>query len=139
MAQEAEVLPGGQILRDQLASIRDHMADVGPPFATIIESFHEIEQRIFDENGPGWPPLADATMAMTGAWERLNRNADEILIDTGATLSALKGGPGFRLHASGAGWPPQRQFVKVTPEDLTTWCAIIAGWLFFGEAEMQTV
>jgi phage gpG-like protein len=40
---------------------------------------------------------------------------------------------GTRLHASGAGWPPQRKIVDIKPDDVLEWTEMIAGYLFSAE------
>lgn len=156
-----EPLEGGAVLQKRLDEISERADDLAPAFAAIIESFHEIEQARFDNNGPGWLPLSASTMSMTGSWARGNQNFDQILQDSGVLLASLKGGAGSyervtpfsvevgttvpyahwhqsggdRLHASGAGWPPQRKIVDVTEETAVEWAGIVQGWLFDGEVK----
>jgi phage gpG-like protein len=103
---------------------------------------------------------------MPASWARGNQNADQILQDSGALLSSLEGGVGSyvlmtpfsvemgttvpyahwhqtggtRLHASGAGWPPQRKIVEMTAEQAVEWSGIIMDYLFvfLGAREMAS-
>ena len=78
-----EPLEGGAALQDLLSGMADRASDWTPAFGAIIESFHSIESRRFAGNGPGWLPLAESTISMTGSWARQNTNYDQILVDTG--------------------------------------------------------
>lgn len=161
-----EPFEGGALLEDQLEEMVDRASDWEPAFAAIIESFHAIERARFDSNGPGWLPLAESTITMTGSWARANQNFDQVLQDTGALMGSLTGDGegsyeimamdavevgttvpyahwhqtgGFRLHPSGAGWPPKRQLVDIDDGVAEAWAAILQDWLSFGEVEMGAV
>jgi phage gpG-like protein len=166
MSTGYEPLAGGAALQKQLDAMVDRASDWEPAFGAVIESFHAIEKERFNANGPGWLPLAEATIAMTGSWARTNQNFDEILQDTGVLMASItsegegsysiltpfsvEAGTtvpyahwhqtgGFRLHASGAGWPPQRKIVDLDSGAAEVWAAILEGWLMSGEVEMSAL
>jgi hypothetical protein len=161
-----EPLEGGAALQDLLSGMADRASDWTPAFGAIIESFHSIESRRFASNGPGWLPLAESTISMTGSWARQNTNYDQILVDTGVMQASLAGGAGaveewtpfsiamlttvpyahwhqtggFRLHASGAGWPPQRKIVDMATDGAALeWAGILEGWLLEGAEAVALV
>jgi hypothetical protein len=161
-----EPLDGGAALQDLLSGMADRASNWVLAFDAIVESFHSIEARRFADNGPGWAPLAESTISMTGSWARQNTNYDQILVDTGVLQASLAGGEGFdtewtpfsvammttvpyahrhqtggfRLHASGAGWPPQRRIVDMAADGAALeWAAILEGWLLEGAAAAELV
>ena len=153
-----EPLAGGEVLEEHLTAIEDRAADMAPAWEAIVKSFHALERERFDQNGPGWLPLAASTVADR---ERKGSNPDQILQDTGLLLASLEGGSGSyvietpvsvevgttvpyahwhqtggtRLHASGAGWPPQRKIVNVDEKLAAEWAGIVEGWIFEGIVE----
>lgn len=157
MTTEYEPLAGGFDLEKKLTMYGERASDLYPAFEAIVESFRALERGRFDDNGPGWLPLADSTVA-----NRRRRGSDpnKILQDTGALLSSLEGGAGSytimtpfsvetgtdvpyahwhqdggdKTHASGAGWPPQRKIVELTEVIAGDWTGILQGWIFGGVA-----
>jgi hypothetical protein len=148
-----EPLEGGPALEDVFGGIVDRATDMTPAFAAIVESFHALEQVRFDQNGPGWAPLADSTISMTGSWARSNTNFDQILRDTGALLASLEGGVGgyslmtpfsveigttisyAHWHQTGGtkpGRPPQRKIVDLDETAALEWAGILGEWIFEG-------
>ena len=89
MSTGYEPLAGGAALQKQLDAMVDRASDWEPAFGAVIESFHAIEKARFNANGPGWLPLAEATISMTGSWARTNQNFDEILQDTGVLMASI--------------------------------------------------
>jgi hypothetical protein len=163
-----EPLEGGAALQDLLSGMADRASNWVPAFDAIVDSFYAIERRRFADNGPGWAPLADSTISMTGSWARQNTNYDQILVDTGVMQASLTSGGaegadsewtpfsvammttipyahwhqtgGFRLHASGAGWPPQRRIVDMAADGAALeWAAILEGWLLEGAEAAELV
>lgn len=158
MSVTYEPLVGGEALAKGFGEISHRAMDMWPAFDAIVKDFHSIEATRFESNGPGWLPLAESTKSATGSWARSNQNFDQILNDTGAMLASFTGGAssytlytplsvemgstvpyahwhqtgGTRLHASGAGWPPQRQIVDIHPEDAGIWANIAERWIFEG-------
>jgi hypothetical protein len=157
-----EPLDGGPELEDDLDAMLDRATDLEPAFLAIVDSFHAIEAKRFEDNGPGWEPLSEATITMTGSWARTNQNFDQILRDTGASYEAMTGGAGSyilmtpdsvemgasgaavpylhwhqtggtKLHASGAGWPPKRKVVDVGIEEAYEWGRIVIDFIVYGE------
>ena len=151
-----EPLPGGEYLEKQMTSIATRSADLFPAYRAIITDMRRITASNFAANGPGWPPLADSTVRT-----RVLHGSDpsKILRDTGVMFDSLMGsGPGavevlttwgflwgtdvayahwhqtggFRRHASGAEWPPKREFVRFTEAHVVEFAAILAGWLLGG-------
>lgn len=161
----AEILPGGKLLQDRLTKMAARAHDLGPAFAMVERSFQAITAKRFADNGPGWPPLADATMLATGSWARRNDNFDELLVEDGVLYASLQGGGGwytiasgsmlemgtrvpyahwhqlggFRTHKSGAEWPPQRKIVDLTEQTAIEWAGILAAWVFRGIRSLKGV
>lgn len=155
-----EVLPGGAILEKYMAGVADRAADMAPAFEGVLELFHDITADRFNSQGEGsWPPLADATMNATGLWARDNQNFEEILQNTMVLYDSLMGSGtnavveidpdgvlwgtadsiahwhqngGTRLHASGAGWPPQRKIVDLSLANREEIVQICFRYLLYG-------
>lgn len=121
-------------------------------FPLIAADFHKLEDKRWNDNGPGWAPLTDTTVAIKG--RRNMPFPQKILYGEGALLHSLDGftehtvydvkpdemvvgtnvpyarfhqsGPrAIRVFGKGAATLPERKLVDLTPADAARWAAMI--------------
>ena len=87
----AEGSDGGSLLR--ATSAFDRLVAAGEVaeatvFPAIVEDFHRMERRRFEQQGPGWEPLSPTTLAIRA---RKGITHDRILEQTGRLRAARRG------------------------------------------------
>lgn len=131
---------------DRIAS---DIKDMRGAFELIWEDFVEIEQRIFDNSGPGWVPLSPAY----AAWKEKHYPGEPLMRlthrlvnsltgvdqadsqDTVKDIRALEATFGTRVphalaHQRGVpGRLPQRKVVSLAETDKRRWSLIIHRWV----------
>jgi phage gpG-like protein len=142
-----------------LGELRDRAADLWSAFPVFADAVREIERGRFATGGYGqWQPLAAATIASkaaagydtnrilyaTGRLEEsvvgftgdsvIHVGPDEVFVGTSTPYAHWHQTGGFRLHASGAGWPPKRTIYEFSDAERLALLDVIAGFLFEGEA-----
>jgi hypothetical protein len=153
MSVDVELIPVGF---DGLAATLDgwakRAATIEKAYAVLVADFHAMESRRFHNEGPGWVPLADSTVAER---DRLGYGGQPMMVRTDTLALSLtrpgQEGSVFREEAEGffvgtdvpyAHWhqdggttdgrPPQRKLVDFTTADRVRWYAILGRYLAHG-------
>jgi len=118
-----------------LQRLAEFAQDLSEPFREISKDFQRVEGERFNRQGPGWAPLAPATL--------LRKRGPSILVETGALKESLMGGAGFievitdsqliagtdipyaRYHQRGTRRMPVREVIKPDATATTGWLKII--------------
>lgn len=151
-----EPLPDNRDIVPELDALAARASDWEEPFGLIDESFKKIEARRFEQDGPGWAPLAASTVARkagygdTGTLERTGElmaslagdGAGHILdIVPSGTPSIVMGTdvPYAQFHQLGSTvYPdgsqlPARPVVQINAETVALWMEILQAYLSEGE------
>ncbi|WDL96406.1 hypothetical protein [Alicyclobacillus sp. ALC3] len=149
--------PGADTFESKFNNLAQVPDDFRPAWEAMAEAFHAHEGKVFDEEGPGWRPLARSTR-----WDRYYAGyppSHPILVRTGALRaslthpfadgaiyelypthmslgSRLKTKDGYTLATlmQFGSWkvpdhPPKRPPVSITPALQRTWNQRLVTWL----------
>lgn len=140
-----------------LEELQVRLSDPRPALLDIYESFLRLEAKRFDNEGPGWAPLAESTLRrkeklgypstileMTGALKKSLTVAgspgavfevDAAGVTMGSDLKTPDGRYGLgMLHQTGTSRMPKRPVVDTAMSGILEWSAIIREWVLHGEA-----
>jgi hypothetical protein len=154
---ELQPLEKGETLTPLLEATMARMGDLMPAYLEIYSAFRKMEQRRFDQQGPGWAPLAESTVAQR---ESLGLGGDHpILNRTGVSDHGRQGGtlrrslttrgsryavfevmpdgifmgtsdPVAKFHQEGTENMPARPVVKIEEKDAKIFGAILSEWIW---------
>jgi hypothetical protein len=155
-----EILPGGKIFEGQLDLMKRRVVNFAPAFAVIDTLMLAYETRRFEQEGPGWIPLAAATITRKASmpYQQILQRGEPGHTE-GLKQSLTTHGPGslFQVtpltltmgtsvsyahyHQTGDGVPKRRPFPSGTDllPSYLVWRAVLEAYLVGGEVAARTI
>lgn len=139
-------LPGNQTFMDELVRITERSLHMRPVVEATLDVFKLIENEKFQQEGPGWAPLAEATVA----FKQANDFPDSTLMRTGALWKSMIGVSDFTEVFGNYGWAytstidhawehqegtsrmPARPIVDLKPDVILLFVAMMEAYLVTG-------
>ena len=151
MAGAGGPLPGNTVFVDKMRKLELRVADPAPLWAAMIVNFHQVEEAVFESEGPGWKELTPETLANKAA---LGFSGTNILERTGDLWGSMTGTNGFThteisplgwfsgttvpyagFHQRGEGNNPERLIVNLKPGVIAMWVTMMRNYFFKGGSE----
>lgn len=155
-----EIIPVEGHLEEVLTAWERRITSIAKAYGAIAADFHMIEARRFNDEGPGWAPLAGPTVAQRehlgyGGEHPILVRTDRLALSLTRPEGVEDGDSVFRVEPDGffvgsavpyAHWhqtggtpedrPPRRQLVEITEPDKVRWMAILGRYLAHGELDV---
>lgn len=149
-----ELRPPLQFILKQSGAFRRELLNFTPLWTLFKPIMHDIEQKRFDEEGPGWQSLADSTIRQrerlgfgAGPIMQRTRNLMESLVDPNRAAETGPKSMSWGTDVSYAGFhqdggsvpgrPPQRVLLEIGVEDrrklegaMVTWINLVSARTF---------